>query len=178
MPEWTKKAWRYAEGIHTGEWLATLLPAGLLTALGGLSGVAWYWLVVSGILIFAALLSITRHFGWFERFIPLPQACQRAFDELHGTVVAENAHAWGQTPEHKLDVMATHFSTVTTIWGARPPAHVKEPLSAQLLSQGGFFAGASGFRRHGEHAPVRVELAVERQAFRKALKELAALDDV
>ncbi len=126
--------------------------------------------------LYAAIKRVWNKFGMGNKFMPLPEACQVAFDKLHGTDVGEMAHAWGQNPQEKLDVMAGHLAAVITIWGARPPATVKEPLSAVLLRQGAFNDGAANFRRFNDATPTHANLAVKRGDFRKALKELAKLE--
>jgi len=169
-----KKSWRYLESLHTVEWLWTLAPAGVVTLLGGLSGVAWYWLTVVAIVLIALTLLLIQEFGLPFGVVPLPEACLIAFKKLHGTELVEVAHGFGADPEHRLDVMARTISIEAPILGKRPPSPVLETLGKQTLAQGNFVGGARHFTLYGNEAPKYVDLAIKRSDLRRGLKRLLA----
>src|SRR5258706_15152356 len=103
--------WLLAVVIHTALWLLEILvPTALLTWLGALSSVAWYWLILGALVSTAALTYLTGVYGRRFGIIDLPTACVIAFGELHGGEIAELAQGFGQNPQERLEVMAGGFN--------------------------------------------------------------------
>ena len=171
--DWFGEAWRWIEGVHTALWLAPILWAACLWVVGAVSGVQWFWILVSVPISAVAALWLATLIGDKIGIIPLPVAAARAFDELEGTLWTEMALHSESTAEGRLRWMATGLSRHAPILGRIPPSQRLIVISQQELGRGHIAEGAASLHRYGDPNARYENLSMRKRDLRVAIEEMS-----
>jgi len=166
LPAKVVHLWRWLEGIHTIEWLYSLAPSVAVGAVGLFTGVQLYWILLGIPLMAAALLFLGEKIFGKIGFMPLSEAARVAFEELPDTIWRVAATRWEDTPEGRLDWVATRLSLDIPIYGRVPPSQRLELIPKQEIRSGSISEGATSLQHWGDAVPSYVDLAIKRRDLR------------
>ncbi len=155
-----------------------LTPAALITlacaAIGWISQIPTFNLVVGLILVFAASLYLTRELIIRIGAIPLTEAARIAYEQLRGTLwgtAAERSRA-DSSPDGILDYMGTGLSLKIPIFGKFPPSTILERVPTNQLGSGSIEGGAKFLQLRDKHRTRITDLIVRKSSLRKAIREM------
>jgi hypothetical protein len=109
-----------------------------------------------------------------DRFIPLREAAQRAYDEADGSTFRLGRGA--KSPEERLAIMATYLANNAVIFGVKPPAEEMLHIPLKEFSQGTFKNGGESFRRLTDPEDTYVRLCILEKHLRAAIRRMCAVD--
>lgn len=167
---WIQKSWRWLEGLHTAVWLYTLLPAVIVAWIGALSGIGWFWILVGAFNVAAVALYISQYFLCNAGWLNLLDASAIAFDKLQNTYVGTLAAKAHDSPEKRLDFVATHIAMYAPIFGKVQPSRDRTEIDPQEFKMGVFWKGGSAFRYHHAITDAYSELEIRKRDLQRAIR--------
>jgi hypothetical protein len=109
-----------------------------------------------------------------DRFIPLREAAQLAYDEADGTTFRLGRGT--KSPEERLAIMATYLANNAVIFGVKPPSEEMLHIPLKEFSKGTFKNGGESFRAHTDSKDTYVKLCILEKHLRAAIRRMCAAD--
>lgn len=107
------------------------------------------------------------------KWITLPDAAQRMYDELQGTRWRTEADGEA-TPEARLDYLATYLVRNTPVEGRHPPSSTHKPIPRADFNAGVIKGGGRYFQRHYESFLTFVDMRVNEEDLRDTIESMKA----
>lgn len=106
-----------------------------------------------------------------DRFIPLREAAQQAYDEADGTTFRMGR---GKSPEDRLAIMATYLANNAVIFGVKPPSEDMKHIPLKEFRMGTFKNGGESFRKLTDTQDTYVRLCILEKHLRAAIRRMCA----
>lgn len=155
-----------------------LTPAAVVTAvcaaIGWLSNIPAYYLVVGSIVVFASVLYLSREFIVHIGTISLNDGARIAYEELRGTLWGNAAERLrvDSTPDGILDYMATGITLEIPVFGNFPPSARLERVPDRLIKSGTIEGGGRILQLRDQHRSQIIGLTLRKRDLRKAVRRM------